>query len=1562
MKTVKVIKQLKDGTKYKVAISAHESEWPMKLISTKLPNQQADLLILFDSTHSKWSTNCGIHGEGPFCRTEFKKKGFFDVLQDRLESGRVPRGALGAIVNEVLASDVVETFEAAAKMGIGYMHVTDRPVGKADGPTYWDYIMLNINQNEKCGCFDQNECVVENDCHKKAHCVNSEGSYECFCAASYEGDGTKSGTGCVNDICDKCSDDATCNAANGECSCHSGLTGTGLSCPESSSFLAMNTPKSDSSDICTDDDWIKASYIAIEEVDTIVVVNVLNGNFEHMLPCLNLMSESGATIFHDESLWNGFKQKEMVQLSLAKLAEIEIVDGIYFSSTPSELEPIFGAKDYFNQILMLTKNITLLVGADLWQTKWEVAYLTGMKKDENDQLLPRIDYATLFRSKFDDWFTGCRSDLGEGPFCRQRNIDAHLKRDLNYALAQKLIRPDQLIGMFYGIESDDYEKVFRLSNRASLGRVFVSPKLHSDYEKFALENWKEYIRSLQGNWLSCGCWDVNECLLNMNDCTVDEICANTLGGHECFDPSAPPISAARTFVPRVCSSACDSEATCSDATGTCQCNSGFEGSGTECAAPSQQQNLVIPLSQIPTIVENNARALVCTDQYWNAIAQLEKASVILTVASWNWAPCIELLYQNGVDIYWKISLYNGNNAFGNIEVALQGYIDQIYDNYNGMVNIYLTNPGNTYKTDLIYNTINYTKSKGLKVGFEAQNADWDVDFIKDYSIELTVLFRDSYEKFSSNCNQLGMGPYCSVDMAGREWEVISRVTNLVLEVQRGNIRSDSIASILYNAEIADFDVIKQLVNNYGGNGLWMTENSHYNGAQPSYWDDLLDKVTVTKAARNNCGCNDLDECTLNQDNCSPNADCLNMPGGFTCACSAGFTGNGILCQPSDACQDGTHDCSSFAKCTTTGAGTWSCQCNSGFTGDGTVCTDVNECQAETDDCHKDAICSNNVGSFMCSCSDGFSGNGQTCSDIDECFSSTGNCDINATCQNTAGSFSCSCNTGYIGSGATCADIDECDTGADDCSDNGTCTNTNGSHTCSCNQGFEGDGFACSIDACALCDDLATCENNQCTCPTTHTGSGIDCNGESGSTSPRRTVIPINKIPAIETSMTKSTDQCVDEYWIKISQMGEGTAVLLKYYQPSWRPCMKLLRNSNVDVFTTINGRKSQLSDMTSYYYNEIDSLIADYGSDLNGIYIRNPGNKGFLQMYFDDVYSYATSQNLKVGLEGYKNKYDADTANKVDLIITFKDDLEHFNTKCGSEGTGILCQNTKITSAQIAEIKSRLESGTLSRNKFSAIVMYVLENRMELTMVQAKTDFGGGVFVSNHYEGDTKQPDYFDNFVFVLDNQIKKDWPNSRKRRAGNDCGCQPRNECEDGSHICPVNSDCNDLDNGYSCTCSTGYQDDTNGDTFSCIDIDECSANTHNCHFNADCSNTDGTFECSCKVEFADDGSVCDVNECHTRTDACDSNATCQNNSGSHSCICNDGYEGDGTVCTDIDECKASSTCPSNSTCSNNVGSFTCICNTGFLKVNNLCINQNECSAYLHDCDVNASCTDIVG
>lgn len=41
---------------------------------------------------------------------------------------------------------------------------------------------------------------------------------------------------------------------------------------------------------------------------------------------------------------------------------------------------------------------------------------------------------------------------------------------------------------------------------------------------------------------------------------------------------------------------------------------------------------------------------------------------------------------------------------------------------------------------------------------------------------------------------------------------------------------------------------------------------------------------------------DINECATNTDNCSTNANCTDIDGGFICTCETGFTGNGEMCQ------------------------------------------------------------------------------------------------------------------------------------------------------------------------------------------------------------------------------------------------------------------------------------------------------------------------------------------------------------------------------------------------------------------------------------------------------------------------------------------------------------------------------------------------------------------------------------------------------------------------------------------------------------------------------------------
>ncbi len=86
---------------------------------------------------------------------------------------------------------------------------------------------------------------------------------------------------------------------------------------------------------------------------------------------------------------------------------------------------------------------------------------------------------------------------------------------------------------------------------------------------------------------------------------------------------------------------------------------------------------------------------------------------------------------------------------------------------------------------------------------------------------------------------------------------------------------------------------------------------------------------------------DIDECTAGTDDCVETiATCTNGDGSFTCACNAGYTGDGIAvasggtgCTDIDECTLATHDCVALAKCANT-LGSFACTCPFTLTGDG----------------------------------------------------------------------------------------------------------------------------------------------------------------------------------------------------------------------------------------------------------------------------------------------------------------------------------------------------------------------------------------------------------------------------------------------------------------------------------------------------------------------------------------------------------------------------------------------------------------------------------------------------
>ncbi|RKG99613.1 FG-GAP-like repeat-containing protein [Corallococcus carmarthensis] len=147
---------------------------------------------------------------------------------------------------------------------------------------------------------------------------------------------------------------------------------------------------------------------------------------------------------------------------------------------------------------------------------------------------------------------------------------------------------------------------------------------------------------------------------------------------------------------------------------------------------------------------------------------------------------------------------------------------------------------------------------------------------------------------------------------------------------------------------------------------------------------------------------------------------VNAPCDATVPCCDGLTCQSGTCVDVNECAAGTDDCNENATCTNT-AGSFTCACNAGYEGDGVTCTNIDECAASP--CLNGGTCIDGVGSYTCECALTYEGaNCQDCAGtLGDCNgNSSDGCEVNLQSDaDSCGACGIVCSTGQICSNGTC---------------------------------------------------------------------------------------------------------------------------------------------------------------------------------------------------------------------------------------------------------------------------------------------------------------------------------------------------------------------------------------------------------------------------------------------------------------------------------------------------------------------------------------------------------------
>lgn len=731
----------------------------------------------------------------------------------------------------------------------------------------------------------------------------------------------------------------------------------------------------------------------------------------------------------------------------------------------------------------------------------------------------------------------------------------------------------------------------------------------------------------------------------------------------------------------------------------------------------------------------------------------------------------------------------------------------------------------------------------------------------------------------------------------------------------------------------------------GFNSLYIHFNTDYGDPE-----DLVNSPTQHHGQKL---CVDIDECKMATQNqislCNSEiSECVNLQGGYMCACSEGFknvaNSNNLLCEDIDECSEFQanstslllHDC--HQNCVNFDGG-FECECFTGyrFAEDEKTCIDIDECSEDEKACPPHSTCENTQGSHVCICHAGYIMNEDgLCVDLDECqFEET----CQQVCENTIGSFVCSCYDGFsINSNNTslCDDINECsDPVLNGCQEYEDCTNLVPFYECSCKHGFyliEDKNITVPLDQfynntetrCKDIDECADTRHNLCPdkneqCYNTPGSYTCDCS-------------PGFKFFRM-TETCEDFNECLEEP----DRCGKDAV------------CVNTVGNFRCDGCfpSCIDGKNTCTVIGEKQWRCNCDA----------GWWDANPDGE------FSDCQDINECETMDIQCPDTKVCINLPGSYKCDCPPHYEFDTETnlcFLPPCWD---GYRRNETSLACVDINECE---ESQPCDYLGYSTCVNH--EGSFECKCNE-------GYQPGFNFNGTDACVD-IDECVEQIHNCHKSEichnlWPHENKKGMKYDCVCEEGWEAKiEYFNSTDTNTTASYNEEGISeeekrgrvkhwcelVVCGPGYTKEG----IECFDIDECNIIDYTtwditengkqyfnkfCHKTASCTNSIGSYDCHCNSGYVfanlDDPlhSECvDIDECENDSHDClATTQVCLNKKGGYDCVCAPGYQpvtNNSTVleCEDVDECSDSrlNLCDESAICQNEIGDYTCVCPDG--------------------------------